>query len=42
MPAHGMITSASDGQRMAEQASTVVEMVNKYHPELKQSKAGTI
>ena len=42
VPAHGMITSASDGQHMAEQASIVVEMVNKYHPELKQSRAGTI
>jgi len=37
-----MITSALDGQRMAEQASVVVEMVNKYHPELKQGKAGAI
>ena len=39
---HGIITSAVDGQRMAEQASLVVEMVNKYHPELKQSKAGAL
>lgn len=37
---HGIITSATDGKRMAEQASIVVEMVNKYHPELKQSKVG--
>ena len=39
---HGIITSAADGQRMAEQASIVVEMVNKYHPELKQSKRSTL
>lgn len=34
---HGIITSATDGKRMAEQASIIVEMLNKYHPELKQS-----
>ncbi len=34
---HGQLTSASDGKKMAEQASIVVEMVNKYYPELKQS-----
>jgi len=39
---HGIITSAADGKRMAEQASIVVEMVNKYYPELKQSKAGVL
>jgi len=37
-----MITLALDGQRMAERASIVVEMLDKYHPELKQSKAGAI
>lgn len=39
---HGIITSAADGKRMAEQASIVVEMVNKYYPELKQSKSGVL
>jgi hypothetical protein len=31
------MTSAIDGKRMAEQAAIVVEMVNKYYPDLKQS-----
>jgi hypothetical protein len=34
---HGEMTSAIDGKRMAEQAAIVVEMVNKYYPDLKQS-----
>jgi len=34
---HGEMTSCNDGKRMADQASIVVEMVNKYYPELKQS-----
>src|SRR5512136_40877 len=34
---HGEMTSAHDGKRMAEQAAIVVEMVGRYHPELKQS-----
>ena len=34
---HGEMTSAIDGKRMADQASIVVEMVNKYYPELTQS-----
>ena len=34
---HGQLTSASDGKKMADQASIVVEMVGKYYPELKQS-----
>lgn len=38
---HGEMTSAVDGKRMAEQAAIVVEMVNKYHPELKQSEKHT-
>jgi hypothetical protein len=37
--AHGMITSASDGKKMADQASIIVEMLNKYYPEFKQTKA---
>ena len=39
--AHGQITSATDGKRMAEQASIVVEMVSKYYPEAKQTKRGS-
>ncbi|MGE5123079.1 MAG: hypothetical protein ACM3H7_01055, partial [Acidobacteriaceae bacterium] len=34
---HGEMTSKDDGRRMADQASIVVEMVNRYYPELKQS-----
>ena len=34
---HGQLTSASDGKKMADQASIVVEMVSKYYPEAKQS-----
>jgi hypothetical protein len=35
--AHGQITSAADGKRMADQASIVVEMVGRYLPQAKQS-----
>jgi len=38
---HGQLTSASDGKKMADQASIVVEMVTKYYPELKQSPKGS-
>src|SRR4030066_153433 len=34
---HGELTPAGAGKRMADQAAIVVEMVNKYYPELKQS-----
>jgi hypothetical protein len=34
---HGQLTSASDGKKMADQASIVVEMVNKYYPEATQT-----
>ena len=34
---HGEMTSAADGKKMADQASIVVEMVNKYYPHLTQS-----
>ncbi len=34
---HGEMTSANDGKRMADQASIVVEMVNKFDPHLTQS-----
>jgi hypothetical protein len=36
--AHGIITGAPEGEKMAEQASIIVEMMNKYYPEMKQSK----
>jgi hypothetical protein len=35
--AHGQITSASDGKKMAAQAAIVVEMLNTYYPDFKQS-----
>jgi hypothetical protein len=38
---HGEMTSAIDGKRMADQAAIVVEMVNKYYPELTQSPKGS-
>ncbi len=38
--AHGSLTSARDGKLMADQASIVVEMVNKYYPEFKQTEKG--
>ncbi|HWQ46414.1 MAG TPA: hypothetical protein VN376_06075 [Longilinea sp.] len=34
---HGQLTSASDGKKMADQASIVVEMLDKYLPDFKQS-----
>ncbi|PKO00092.1 MAG: peptidase [Chloroflexi bacterium HGW-Chloroflexi-4] len=39
--AHGQITSASDGKKMADQASIIVEMLNTYYPDLKQSQKGS-
>jgi hypothetical protein len=39
--AHGEMTSAADGKKMADQATIIVEMVNKYYPELKQSPPGS-
>jgi hypothetical protein len=39
--AHGQITSATDGKRMAEQAAIVLEMVSKYYPAAKQTKRGS-
>jgi hypothetical protein len=38
--AHGQITSAADGKRMADQASIVVEMVSKYYPQATQTERG--
>jgi hypothetical protein len=34
---HGQLTTAENGSRMAEQASLVLEMVDRYYPEAKQS-----
>jgi hypothetical protein len=34
---HGQLTSASDGRKMADQATIVVEMVSKYYPGAMQS-----
>lgn len=38
---HGVITSAADARRMADQAAIVVEMVSKYCPEATQSPKGS-
>lgn len=38
---HGQLTSAVDGQRMADQASIVVEMIGTYYPEATQSPKGS-
>jgi hypothetical protein len=40
LSAHGQISSANDGKRMADQAAIVVEMVSKYYPKAKQTKRG--
>jgi hypothetical protein len=39
---HGEMTSAADGKRMADQATIVVEMINRYYPNLKQSERGSL
>jgi len=39
--AHGQLTTAENGRRMAEQASLVVEMVNRYYPEARQTERGS-
>ncbi len=38
---HGEMTSAAEGKKMADQATIIVEMINKYYPDLKQSPKGT-
>jgi hypothetical protein len=38
---HGEMTSATDGRRMADQATIVVEMLGTYYPEFKQSPKGS-
>ncbi len=35
---HGQLTSKHEGEKMAEQASIVVEMLERYYPDLKQTK----
>ena len=37
---HGEMTGADEGRRMADQATIIVEMINKFYPELKQSPKG--
>ncbi len=37
---HGEMTGAAEGKRMAEQAAIVVEMLQRFYPDLKQSKKG--
>ncbi len=37
---HGEMTSPADGKKMADQATIIVEMINKYYPDLKQSPKG--
>ncbi|MBN2318915.1 MAG: peptidase [Acidobacteria bacterium] len=34
---HGQMTGATEGKRMAEQAAIIVEMINRYYPDFKQS-----
>lgn len=38
---HGQLTSASDGKKMADQATIIVEMMNTYLPDFKQSPKGS-
>jgi hypothetical protein len=38
---HGQLTSASDGKKMADQASIIVEMMTTYLPDFKQSPKGS-
>ena len=38
---HGQLTTAENGKRMAEQASLVIEMVNRFFPEGKQTERGS-
>lgn len=35
---HGQLTTRKEGEKMAEQASIVVEMLERYYPEFKQTK----
>jgi len=37
---HGQLTSATDGKKMADQATIVLEMIHKYYPDFKQTPKG--
>jgi hypothetical protein len=37
---HGEMTGAAEGKKMADQATIIVEMLNKYYPNLTQTKRG--
>ena len=37
---HGQLTSASDGKKMADQATIVLEMIDRFYPEFKQTPRG--
>ena len=37
---HGQLTSASDGKKMADQATIVTEMIHRFYPEFKQTPKG--
>jgi hypothetical protein len=37
---HGQLTSASDGKKMADQATIVTEMIQRFYPEFKQTPKG--
>jgi len=37
---HGEMTGAAEGKKMADQATIIVEMLNKYYPHLTQTKRG--
>ncbi|MDR1727948.1 MAG: peptidase [Acidobacteriota bacterium] len=38
---HGEMTGAAEGKKMAAQATIIVEMINRYYPEFKQSEKNT-
>ena len=38
---HGEMTGAAEGKKMADQATIIVEMINRFYPELKQSEKRT-
>ena len=38
---HGEMTGASEGKKMADQATIIVEMINRFYPEFKQSEKRT-
>jgi hypothetical protein len=38
---HGEMTGASEGKKMADQATIIVEMIKRFYPEFKQSEKRT-